>query len=98
MKIEVDPNTIDKLVGKRVAQFNKTIRDLEGKLQRRDNKVKKLERQIEMYKAGIMDTDKETSERIAQVARALVGEMQRAKWVAKYYECGEDHCADDEVY
>jgi len=95
-KVEIDDKTIDKLVGKRMIRFNKTIRDLESKLTRRDNKIKKLERELEMYKSGAMETDKETSNRIAKIARAFVGELQRANWVEKYYECGESHCADDE--
>ena len=95
MKIDIDESTIDKLIKKRVTEFNKEIRTLTLKLERRENKIKKLERELEMYKAGRMDTDKEVSDRIAKIARALVGEMQRANWVEKYEGCGTDWCADE---
>ena len=94
MRIEVDESAVDKLISKRVAAFEKKIKTLENKLKRRDSKIHKLERELEMYKAGRMDTDKETSDRIAKIARALVGEMQRANWVEAHYECGTVHYAD----
>lgn len=95
-KIEIDDKIIDNLVGNRVTQFNKVERDLCAKISRRDTKIKKLEREIELLKGNMMGSDKETADRIAKIARCLVGAMQRANWVDRYYECSEFSCADDD--
>ncbi len=91
-KIEIDDKVIDKLVGKRVVQFNKIERDLEAKLTHRDNKIKKLQKEIESMKGQLMATKGEVVVRIAKVAEALVAEMEYANWVTRVHE-GED-CED----
>jgi hypothetical protein len=97
MKVEIDQKTIDKLVGKRVAQFNKTIRDLEAKLKRRDNKIHKLQREMEILKGEMMETSEGQAKRIRDIAYALMIEMQNANWVPKPdYSC--PHCDDEECY
>ena len=90
MKVEIDNKTIDKLVGKRVAEYNKKIRDLEAKLTRRDNKIHKLQREIEKLKGDLMDTSAGQAKRVADIAYALVLEMQKAGWVTKYPEYEEE--------
>jgi predicted RNase H-like nuclease (RuvC/YqgF family) len=95
-KVEVDDAVLDRFVGKRVMGFKKEIDSLSLQVIRYKSKIKKLEKELERYKAGAMSTDKEVIERIAKFSRAFVGELQRANWVDKYYECGEEHCADDE--
>jgi len=95
MKIEVDQSTIDKLMKQRVTEFNKIERDLTTKLVRRDKKIHKLLHEIEVLKAVRMDEEKVTAERIAKIARCLVGEMQRANWIEKYESCGTSWTADE---
>lgn len=94
MQIKVDQETIDKLVKQRVAEFNKIERDLTAKLKRRDNKVHKLQKELELLKADLMDTSKEDAQKIARLAQVLVGELQRLNWVHRYddYCC---YCQDD---
>ena len=96
MKLEVSEKDIDRLIKSRVTAFNKKIRDLEAKLVRRDSKVHKLQREIEILKACRMDESKETAETIAKIARGLVQAMQRANWIEKYEGCGHEWCADGE--
>jgi hypothetical protein len=93
-KVELDDAVIDKLIGKRVTALNKTIKGLESKVKTRDNKIHKLKREVELLSADRMADDKKTADNIAKVARLLVGELQRANWVEKFYECGAEHCAD----
>ena len=98
MKIEIPKDVLDKALKSRITEWNKTIRSLESKLNSRERKIKKLQGEIEMLKSQMLDQSKGTADRIARLARGLVGEMQRAGWVSKYYECGMDHCADDDDY
>jgi predicted RNase H-like nuclease (RuvC/YqgF family) len=95
MKIDVDQGTVDKLIKKRVTAFNKEIRDLKAKLERRDKRIQKLVHEVEVLKSVRMDEEKVTAERIAKIARCLVGEMQRANWVEKYEGCGVEWEADE---
>ena len=94
-KVEIDDKVIGKLLGKREQEFNAAINRLHTKVATRDTKIRKLERELELLKAQNMDATKEVAERIAKISRAFVGELQRANWVEKYYECGEHSCADD---
>lgn len=94
MKIEVDEKTIDKLLGKRVTEFNKKIRDLESKLKRRDNRIHKLEKELERTKASLVINKGEDVVRIAKIAEALVTEMEAARWITRTYDCEDDHYCD----
>jgi predicted RNase H-like nuclease (RuvC/YqgF family) len=95
-KVELDDAVIDKLVGKRVVAFKKTIRDLKTKLARRDNKVRKLEREVELLKADRMDESKKTATEIAKISRGFVAALERANWVEPHYECSVIHYADED--
>lgn len=95
MKIEVDQQSIDKLIGKRVVEFNKTIKSLEDKIKRRDKQVQKLKHEVEVLKGSLMSDDKEEIEAIAKVARHLVTMLQEAKWVEKYHDSGRDWTANE---
>ena len=95
-KVEIDDKIIANLLGDRERKYNKAINQLQTKLGSKDKKIKKLERELELLKANNMDATKEVAERIAKFSRAFVGELQRANWVDKYYECGQEHCADDD--
>lgn len=96
MKIELDEATVDKLVGKRVAEFNKTIRGLEQKLERRDKKIAKLSRELEIVKGQLMVQDKEQIGNIAKVAQQLVYMMQEANLVASLDEEDDDYEDDSD--
>lgn len=95
MKLEVSEKDIDRLIKSRVTEFNKIERDLKSKLVRRDNKIHKLQREIEILQAGKMDEDRETAELIAKIAKVLIGTMQRANWIEKYEDSGVYYCADE---
>jgi predicted RNase H-like nuclease (RuvC/YqgF family) len=94
-KLDIDQNTVDKWVGKRVAEFNKTIRTLEAKLQRRDKQIQKLKHEVEVLKGQLMHQGKEDITAISKVARHLVTLLQEANLVEKYYDAGEEWTADE---
>lgn len=99
MKIEIDQNAIDRLMKKRVTEFNKTIRDLTAKLARRDKKIQKLAHELEVVKGDMMETERGVSARIAQIAHALITEMQSANWIKIHHDCEEpDVCVCGDFY
>lgn len=93
MKVEIDQKDIDKLIKKRVTQFNKEIRTLQAKLVRRDNRIVKMKREIEMLEASLMGTKEGEAKRIADLASCLVSELKRVKWIPGNYcwNCDEDN-------
>lgn len=94
MKIEVNQDTIDKLMKKRATAFNKEIRDLKAKLERRDKRIQKLAHEIEKLKGDMMETERGVAVKIAQIAYALVSEMESANWVRRYHTCDDPDLCD----
>jgi len=94
MKLEVSEKDIDRLIKSRVTEFNKIERDLKAKLVRRDNKIRKLQKELEKLKADMMITRGGPAVTIAKIAEALVTSLEDANFITRVHDCEHDDYCD----
>ena len=78
--VELPDNMIEEASLVAVSQLQKKVKTLEQKLQRRDEKIRKLQ--------GGMDISKERRQKLKELAEYIVEELNDAGWyeIDKYYE------------